>query len=591
MGLKTNSVNAPGGLHRDQADFTQLRHARSQHQGFPVGQHLQPPPMLFSRDGHNLFLGDIYRGRSAFLVCGGPSLTSHDLSLLQQRGILTLAVNNAATVVRPHLWCSVDDPSHFSEAIWYDPGILKFVPLCHMEKRFAIRDTSGELEDSPELVGDMPAVFGYRRNENFVAEQFLCEDTFNWGNHGHVKDEYGHKGSRSVMYVALRLLHYLGVRKVFLLGCDFRMELGKQNYAFEQERSRSSVNGNNQSYEILNVRLAALQPHFEAAGFEVFNCTPDSGLKVFPYVDYAEAIELATTLIPKKIVTVGMYDRKKAKPALQRQPSLAPKEQKPRRPVDNPIIPDEATRRKLTERRDVTVVVPLRQEGFETFEGVRQTWQRHKPWMRDWPTVLLAETDVPSELTSGGQIQVLHSREAGSGSWERSLIRTLVGAETPLCWILSPRAIATSASDWMDLDRLATTRDSVVTGPVWSYAKPATIVDDLDAWGNGTRYLSEFEPLRLPSTSSSNRIQIETISCWSLLVSRDWVRQIDEILGDELPCRDLATLLWYCAKRSGLGVNRIDMKAQGWDHSYGWSPRETARRCAQVLRVPEKALM
>ena len=62
----------------------------------------------------------------------------------------------------------------------------------------------------------MPAVFGYRRNEAFVAEQWLYEDTFNWGNHSKRTDAYGNTGSRSVMYIALRLLFYLGVRQLYL---------------------------------------------------------------------------------------------------------------------------------------------------------------------------------------------------------------------------------------------------------------------------------------------------------------------------------------------------------------------------------------
>jgi hypothetical protein len=309
MGLVTNSATAPGGAERDQHDFQRLRHARDRHVGFPVGQYLQPPPMLFTRDGHNVFLGDMYRGRSAFLVCGGPSLVTHDLARLERRGVLTLAVNNAASVLRPRLWCSVDDPGNFADAIWRDPGILKFVPLCHMEKTFIVRDKSGNLTASRERVGDMPAVFGFRRNEAFVAGQWLREDTFNWGNHGRREDADGHSGARSVMYVALRLLFYLGVRRVFLVGCDFRMRHGAQNYAFEQDRSASSVRGNNRTYAVFNARMRRLRPHFERAGFRVFNCTPRSGLTVFPHVAFEDAIELATALMPRRIVTAGMYDR------------------------------------------------------------------------------------------------------------------------------------------------------------------------------------------------------------------------------------------------------------------------------------------
>lgn len=308
------SLNCHAGDHR------RLRHARETHVGFAVGRYLQPPPMLFTRDGHNVFLGDMYRGHTAFLLCGGPSLPTHDLTKLQQRGLLTCAINNTATVFRPHLWVSVDPPGHFCDAIWYDPEIMKFVPLCHMEKTFMVRGEDDTLVPSTHVVGDMPAVFGYRRNEDFNANQWLYEDTFNWGNHSAKVDAYGNKGSRSVFYIALRLMFYLGIRRLFLLGCDFRMEKGKQNYAFEQDRTAAAVRGNNSSYHIMNVRLKHLVPSFKKEGYQIFNCTPDSGLTVFPYMSFDEAVAIAREIMPKQINTVGMYDREqREKDAQQKQ--------------------------------------------------------------------------------------------------------------------------------------------------------------------------------------------------------------------------------------------------------------------------------
>jgi hypothetical protein len=295
------------GSHGD--DQRRLRHGREQHVGFDVGRYLQPPPMLFTRDGHNVFLGDMYRGSAAFLVAGGPSLKAHDLARLEERGVLTCALNNAATVVRPQLWVSVDAPGNFCDVIWRDPAILKFVPLCHMEKHFTIRNGRGELVPSEEVVGDMLGVFGFRRNEAFAADRWLYESTFNWGNHSEVVDAYGNKGSRSVMYVALRLLFYLGVRRLYLLGCDFRMEHGKQNYAFEQDRTRASVRGNNESYRILNARLGHLKPYFDREGYEVYNCTPASGLTVFPSMSYEDALAESGGRLPAKVVTMGMSER------------------------------------------------------------------------------------------------------------------------------------------------------------------------------------------------------------------------------------------------------------------------------------------
>lgn len=311
MGTDTHPISGPGGDERDDHDFDRLVQARDESLGVALGRYFQPPPMLFTRDGHNVFLGDTYRGHTAFLICAGPALLSHDLAQLNERGVLALAVNNAAAVYRPQLWCSVDEPGSFCDAIWYDPGIIKFVPLAHMEKKILVRDRDDHLVPTEHCVGDMPGVFGFRRNEAFVAEQWLYEDSFNWGNYKSRVDAYGNKGSRSVMYVALRLLFYLGVRRVYLLGCDFHMEEGKQNYAFDEHRSATSIRFNNSSYRILNDRLAHLKPYFEKEGYEIYNCTPNSGLTVFPHVPFEEAIRQATAIIPKRIVTRGMYDRKK----------------------------------------------------------------------------------------------------------------------------------------------------------------------------------------------------------------------------------------------------------------------------------------
>jgi hypothetical protein len=50
-------------------------------------------------------------------------------------------------------------------------------------------------------------------------------------------------------------------------------------------------------------------PYCENGEFEVFNCTPASSLTVFPYVDFEDAVRIATKQIPSDIKTTGMYDR------------------------------------------------------------------------------------------------------------------------------------------------------------------------------------------------------------------------------------------------------------------------------------------
>ena len=592
MGLTTDPIVGPGGVDRDVEDFKRLRHARDRSAGFAVGQYLQPAPMLFTRDGHNVFLGDMYRGASAFLICAGPSLASHDLTRLDQRGVLTMAVNNAATVVRPRLWCSVDDPGNFADAIWRDPGIQKFVPLAHMEKKFIVRDASGALVKSRELVGDMPAVFGYRRNESFHADQWMTEDTFNWGNHGDRADADGNKGSRSVMYVALRLLFYLGVRQVFLLGCDFRMQNGSRNYVFDQDRTPSSVRGNNQSYRAFNQRMQHLLPHFDQVGFHVYNCTPGSGLTVFPHLRYEEAVEAATAVVPKRIVTSGMYDRqarerKQKREQSQPQSQIAPPDLRPQ------FRDPERFARSLP---GVTLVVPMESDRCAAFPEVWKTWVRYKTWMLHLPLIVLQRTpqdqalDLDNVLADHHDARILklpsEPQWPRQQQWEFLKLKAAEAIPTPWYLMLAPDSVATETDDWISpqlFQEDGAGRRPVLIGSSWSYTKPAAAFAQLDDWADTVPELADCPRLDLPFDAASDRICHETITGWSYLARTEWTRHVVQHLAGGLPCRTHETYLHFCAARLQERMVRIPMKKHGWDHSYGREAAQVLDRCRRAL--------
>ena len=301
--IKHVDLNPPH-TNADANDLRKNKHGRDRHDGHLIGKYLQSPPMLFSRDSHPIWMGDMYRGNSAFLILGGPSFSDIDKSKLNQPGILTMGVNNSVKSFRPNLWISVDDPTHFIKSIWVDPKITKFVPFSHSEKNIFDNES---WKESTTKVGDCPNIWFYKRNERFIAEQFLFEDTINWGNH----KDYG--GGRSVMLAAIRMLFYLGVRTIYLLGCDFKMN-EQSKYHFEQNRSTSSIKGNLSTYKLLIDRFKALKPVFKENGLEVLNCNSNSNLKVFPFIELDEAIKLASTELPTDIAnerTNGLYDRSK----------------------------------------------------------------------------------------------------------------------------------------------------------------------------------------------------------------------------------------------------------------------------------------
>lgn len=566
-------------MHSD--DYRQFRHGRSRNDGFAVGRYLQPAPMLFSRDGHNLFLGDMYRGHSAFLICAGPSLLSHDLSQLDQRGILTCSVNNAATVYRPHLWTSADDPGNFCDAIWRDPGITKFVPICHMEKTFNVRSENGALVKSQEVVGDMPNVYGFRRNESFNADTWLYEDSFNWGNHSQKTDSYGNKGSRSIMYIALRLLFFLGVRRVFLLGCDFRMENGQRNYAFDQDRSKASVSGNNSSYEIMNIRFERLLPHFEREGFQVLNCTPNSGLRIFPHIPFEQAISDVRSSFPPKIETWGMYDGK-AKVVEKKHSSIG-SEPKRESQVPKSVPP-------------MTLVVGLQKEDLDVWPFTWETWKANKPWVTNLPLLVIhpPELKLSKEqftfLNDHPQFELRPSSIRGPGCAKKRMQSSFVKipaqyVSTPWYLKLDPKAIAVNQRPWIGDNWFAPSESSCYPAFIscpWGYAKPLDAIERLNAWADKTPQLAQYPSVEIPFSPDDDRVRFPTINSWCFFGRTDWTKEIAEFTPDELPHRDHSIFMHYCALRRRDYFVRVQLKDFGWEHHFK-APAWFTSRARQVL--------
>jgi len=264
---------------------------------------------LYTADFDSMSLCDFYRGKSAFLMLSGPSLNQIDLAQLNRRGVVTMAVNNAWSLHRPTLWTCVDDPGRFIDTGWKDPGILKIVPVSHFDKRLRVQNPDGSFRASAFKVRQMPGVLFYRRSDHFDHGRFLKSDTINWGQDGEHTDSLGIKGKRSVMLAALHLLHYLGFRTVYLLGCDFKMA-GDRKYAFDENRSAQAIRHNNILYESLHKRFEALKPHFDQQGFKVINCSPGSELSVFERMEFADAVEAAGAECGKAMNTAGWYQPK-----------------------------------------------------------------------------------------------------------------------------------------------------------------------------------------------------------------------------------------------------------------------------------------
>ena len=288
----------------------------------PPAECKQPDMMVVDRYGRPARLADVFWGAQAFLVLGGPSLKTMPLERLAARGILIISSNNCPAIlppaVRPHVWIHTDPPHKFHDSIWRDPAILKFVPKREWNPgrgdKKCIRHrnpVTGELVTIPGLPArDCPGVFGYDRNSALDPGNFLFEESINRGNdkeHSEGEADNGHEKGINTFYSCLRLAFYLGIRTVYLLGCDFHMTADSP-YAFGQGKGDPGVRSNNSAYLAMTLNFDKLQKHFLENDFRVFNCTPGSHLWSFPELSFDEALHRATEHFEVTLDCKGWYD-------------------------------------------------------------------------------------------------------------------------------------------------------------------------------------------------------------------------------------------------------------------------------------------
>tara|TARA_R100000655_G_C2980006_1_gene191646 strand:- start:273 stop:1283 length:1011 start_codon:yes stop_codon:yes gene_type:complete len=231
---------------------------------------------------------DKYKGSSIFLVCSGPSLNDLDLSLLDNRGVMTMAINNSWSKVKPNFWMGFDTPKRFHTNGWLDPSIIKFVPWQHKDVELRHR-VGGQIVDIGKTSKDVPNCWYVSNNTTFDADKWFTEPTLNWG--GRIPSLDG-TGYRATMIGALRMLHYLGFKDVYLIGCDWNMD--SNAYAWEENRTNLEINSNNRMYEWMEKVLTLLEPGFKESDFNIYNCTPHSKLSLYPHVPYEKAIASCT---------------------------------------------------------------------------------------------------------------------------------------------------------------------------------------------------------------------------------------------------------------------------------------------------------
>ncbi len=224
-------------------------------------------------DLDNMFSG------SCFIAGGHPSLLKENLELLKQPGVVVISINNTASMIPTNLWIGMDKPQCYSSRILLDPKIMKFSVVSRRD-----------LMVGNKKMKELPNMYFFGTTEKFNVHNFLNEHRdFVW--------------LKNTSYNVIQLAYKLGFRKVYLIGCGFKISK-EQQYSYETNLDNHQINYNQRTYNSFIGMMKLLKNHFKEKNFEVISCTPESALNDFyPFMKFEDAVKEILKDFPKKYNT------------------------------------------------------------------------------------------------------------------------------------------------------------------------------------------------------------------------------------------------------------------------------------------------
>lgn len=240
-------------------------------------------------------LQNLWAPRPGFLVGGGPSLASMDTDRLKDRGVCSLGINNVAGAVPVRAQTFGDPQVKFHHGLFFDPAMMVFVPTGKLMYGLRAKLPDGTFRGLDVQVWQCPNVWGYARSTTFDASTFLTCEHGHWGQSAKaVAPELGGRRRITTMLLGLRLMHYLGCPRVYLIGVDFYSPRNGA-YLFPEV-----TNPGNRGYDKITAMLEEAKPYMDAADFKVYNCNPASHCEVFDHVPFGLALADCRGPVPRE---------------------------------------------------------------------------------------------------------------------------------------------------------------------------------------------------------------------------------------------------------------------------------------------------
>lgn len=221
-------------------------------------------------------LENLYQG-SCFLAGGSPVLLQENLKKLDQPGVMVASMNNTASVVPTDIWICGDRPICYSPRILRDQKLMKFANLA--KKNYLAANYI---------------------DWKFIANTYFYDTTPDFNKDNFLKSGNKFAWWKNTFYIAIQILNTLGFRKIYLIGCQFKVK-GDKQYAYDVKLNPAQQKWNTKTYSYVVADMKTLKPTFERKGLEVVSCTPESPLNEhYPFMKMDDAIDEMLKDYPKQ---------------------------------------------------------------------------------------------------------------------------------------------------------------------------------------------------------------------------------------------------------------------------------------------------
>lgn len=229
---------------------------------------------LFAR----ISLGKYTNNSTAFLMCGGPSLSMVDPDRIRGIGRTVFSLNNTYPFIKPDIWLGLDMPECYNKQIYWEPfmKITRFeyrtrtvesVPISSLFNMYFLNIQEPNGDHDPRI---------FTERDNYID--------FLW--------------HRSSFITALQLMVWMGFNKIYLFGCDLNNK--DKLYFNDIKLNQEYKNINAYLYNRIDEYLKWFSTTSKQYGISVYSCSPDSIINEYlEYKNYKAVIASIESGIPR----------------------------------------------------------------------------------------------------------------------------------------------------------------------------------------------------------------------------------------------------------------------------------------------------